>query len=122
MDAAKLLYEQYGCNVILKSGHLASADHAADAVCYEGELYLLSSPHLDIPGNAAHGTGCTLSAALTALFACGKCWNEAVVQAKAFVYGSLYERASLSGTLCQMYVPERSYIESVTLEEVSRSL
>lgn len=121
-DAAKLLYEQFGCNVILKSGHLASSDHAADAVCHEGKLYLLNSPHLDIPGNAAHGTGCTLSAALTALLARGKRWDAAVAEAKAFVYGSLLERAALSGTLCQMYIPEKSYVKSVTLEEVSRSL
>ena len=116
MHAAKMLYEQFSCNVILKSGHLSSADHAVDAVCYEGKLYFLGSPHLDIPGNAAHGTGCTLSAALTALLACGKRWDEATVQAKAFVYGSLLERAALSGTLSQMYVPEKSYIDQIDLK------
>ena len=115
-DAAKMLYEQYGCNVILKSGHLYSAGNAADAVCFEGCAYVLSSPYLNISGNVSHGTGCTLSAALTALLAHGKCWEDAVIQAKAFVYGSLFEQVSIGETLCQMYVPEKSYIDQICLK------
>ena len=113
--ASRRLYEQFGCNIILKSGHLLNADSVTDVVCFKGKLFALSSPRINVSSNTAHGTGCTLSAALTANLALNKSWEEAVKTAKAFVCGSLAECAALSETLCQMYPPEKSWLEQIFL-------
>ena len=112
------LHEKFKCNVILKSGHLTCVDRMADIVCCEGKLYSLSSPVAVIRGNSSHGTGCTLSAAIAALLATGKSWQESLTEAKAFVYGSLLESRPLNGTLFQMYPPEKQYLEQINLEEL----
>ena len=112
------LHEKFKCNVILKSGHLTCVDRMADIVCCEEKLYSLSSPVAVIRGNSSHGTGCTLSAAIAALLATGKSWQESLTEAKAFVYGSLLESRPLNGTLFQMYPPEKQYLEQINLEEL----
>jgi hydroxymethylpyrimidine/phosphomethylpyrimidine kinase len=116
-EAALQLYEEYQCNVILKSGHAIFSDKAADIVCKQGKIFTLTSPAAAISGNTAHGTGCTLSAALTANFARGRSWQEALTAAKAFVYGSLCESRYLSDRLSQMYPPGENYLNQVILEE-----
>jgi hydroxymethylpyrimidine/phosphomethylpyrimidine kinase len=114
--AALQLGSQYGCSVILKSGHALKADQVPDVVNYRGALYALTSPRADAAGQTTHGTGCTLSAALTANLALGKEWQAALMAAKAFVYGSLCEKRAISGTLSQMYPPENSYAGRITLK------
>ena len=118
VEAAKMLFEQYNCNIILKSGHLSGTGEAADIVCHAGKLFVLSSPRLAVSGNTAHGTGCTLSSALTANLALGKNWRQALLEAKAFVCGSLAEKVSLSNELCQMYPPAGSWLDKVQLDEL----
>ena len=117
-DAAKMLHEQYHCNILLKSGHLLHAENAPDIVCCGGKLYTLTSPRVAIAENTAHGTGCTLSAALTANLAKGKNWQQAVMESKAFVLGSLAENVALSNHLHQMYPPERSYLHQISLQPI----
>lgn len=117
-EAAVYLHEKYKCNVILKSGHALSGDYVTDVVCYEGELFALSSPEVNIRKNTAHGTGCTLSAALTAAFALELDWQNAVKTAKGFVYGALFESTALTESLSQMYPPEKNYIDTVTLKKI----
>ena len=115
--AALQLNLHYNCGIILKSGHAVTADNVTDIICYQGELFTLSSPAAKVENITTHGTGCTLSAALTANLALGKSWQEAVIAAKAFVYGSLLENAALSDTLAQMYPPEKNYSSQVVLEK-----
>ena len=117
-DAAQMIYDGYRCNCLLKSGHAISSAMVTDVVCYHGELFALSSPVAKVAKNTAHGTGCTLSAALAANFASGKSFQEALMAAKAFVYGSLCENVKLSDTLTQMYPPEKDYIDQVRLERL----
>ena len=116
--AAQMIYRQYGCNCLLKSGHAISSDMVTDVVCCNGELFALSSPVVNVAENSTHGTGCTLSAALAANLASGKSWRESLVTAKAFVYGSLCESTALSDKLTQMYPPEEDYCTKVTLEKL----
>lgn len=116
--AAVDLYEKFKCNVLLKSGHAVFSDRVTDVVCHEGKTFSLSSPAVEIKGNSAHGTGCTLSAAITALLASQKSWQDSLKEAKAFVYGSLVEIRPLSETLFQMYPPRNQYLEQVTFEEL----
>lgn len=117
-DAALSLYNRYRCNIILKSGHAVSGNDVADIICHEGKLFTLSSPRAAVTGNTAHGTGCTLSAALAANLALQKNWQDALITAKAFVYGSLCENRNLNGTLSQMFPPEKNYFKQVVLQEL----
>lgn len=118
VEAARELYEQFHCNVILKSGHAITCDSVTDIVCHEGTLYSAGSPVAKVNGNTAHGTGCTLSAALTANLALGKDWQNAFAEAKAFVYGSLLESVRLNENLSQMYPPKKNYFNQVRLEKL----
>ena len=118
-DAAVMLCEQYDCSVILKSGHLSDNTNADDIVCRNGKLYTLSSPRVAVSGNTAHGTGCTLSSALAANLALGKNWQNAVADAKTFVYGSLAGKIELRKNLFQMYPPTEVYADKIILKEYS---
>ena len=116
--AAIKLYKEYNCNVILKSGHAVSSSQAVDIICHQGKLFTLSSPEVKLSGNTAHGTGCTLSAALAANLATGNNWQDACIAAKEFVYGSLVEKAALTNTLWQMYPPQGNYHNEIILKEL----
>ena len=116
-DAAEFLYRKYKCNVLLKSGHAITSEEIRDIVCYKGELFSLTSPVVKIDGNTAHGTGCTLSAALAANSALGKSWQEVLTAAKSFVYGSLCESRKIHDTFSQMYPPQNDYSERIVLKK-----
>ena len=118
-EAALSLYNKYQCNVVLKGGHLSKAATVSDVVCDQGKLFALSSPAVEVAGNTAHGTGCTLSAAIAANLALGKNWQHALIAAKAFVYGALCESRKLNASLAQMYPPEKDYLDRVSLQELS---
>jgi hydroxymethylpyrimidine/phosphomethylpyrimidine kinase len=59
-----------------------------------------------------------LSAALAAGLASGKSWSQAVMTAKAFVYGSLCENIKLNDRLSQMYPPVKNYFDQITLDKL----
>ena len=117
-EAAMMIFRQYNCNVVLKGGHLADSAAADDIVCYSGGLFRLSSPRITVAENTAHGTGCTFSAALTAVLSCGKNWLQALAEAKAFVYGSLAESVMLNHRFLQMYPPQKSYLDRINIEKL----
>jgi len=118
-DAAKRLCDLCGASVLLKTGHAGFGAEAADVVCRDGRLYLLSSERIEVPPLAAHGTGCTLSAALAAGLAAGASWKQALCDAKAFVLGSLAECAVIGRDLSAMYPPVADFSGAVTLKEYS---
>ena len=93
--ATRLCAERWGCSVVLKGGH-SDEKNASDVVFHKGELRLFSTPRVEVRRNSDHGTGCTFSAALTALLAKGEEWESAVHQAKAFVTASLLGAVPLS--------------------------
>ena len=117
--AAKKLHELCGASVLLKTGHAGFTSGADDVVCRDGKLYLLRSERIDVPPLAAHGTGCTLSAALAAGLAAGASWKQALCDAKAFVLGSLAECAAIGRDLSAMYPPVGDFSSAVKLEEYS---
>ncbi len=87
--AARRLHEEYGCAALVKGGHLRGAREAVD-IFFDGEEELmLSAPF--VRGVSTHGTGCTYSAAITALLARGCSLPEAVTQAKEFITGAIAE-------------------------------
>ena len=78
-----------GCRAVLIKGGHGEGDTAADYL-YDGTtLQRFARPRVDT--RHTHGTGCTLSAAITALLARGAPLNEAVERAKIFVWQGLQE-------------------------------
>ena len=107
--AARECADKWGCSVVMKGGH-AEGPEAADIVVHDGRCLLLSTPRLPVVGNSDHGTGCTFSAALTALLARGTDWQEALILSKSFVLASLSHPVRLSDRAAGMFPPEEDLI------------
>lgn len=84
-DAAAKLGIQFGCAVLIKGGH--SAENADDLLFHDGVLRWY--PGKRIENENTHGTGCTLSSAITANLAKGFPIEESVERAKEYVSGAL---------------------------------
>jgi hydroxymethylpyrimidine/phosphomethylpyrimidine kinase len=81
--AARQIQARCGCAVLVKGGHLRGTREAID-IFYDGQQELLfSAPALR--GLRTHGTGCTLSAAITAFLARGKSLTESIRLAKDYI-------------------------------------
>ena len=115
--AAASLGEKYSASILLKGGHL-NGKNITDVVCRDGKLYTVSSPSVQIPPLASHGTGCTLSAAMTAMFALDLPWKQVICESKAFVYGSLVQTVEIGAGTIAMYPPSEDSIHLIRLEEV----
>lgn len=103
--AAMACAEKWNCGCIIKGGHLRSKSGvAADIVCHEGDLYELCSPLVE-DCKAAHGTGCTLSAAIAAAIALETPWEKALTMAKGFVYSSLADAVEIGKGIEAMFPP-----------------
>jgi len=80
-EAARALLDTGACAVLVKGGHL---EGDAIDVLYDGRSFQeFSAPQ--IATRATHGTGCTLSAAVTACLARGFALAEAVAAAKRYI-------------------------------------
>lgn len=77
--AAAALAARLGCAVLAKGGHL-SGDTCADVLARPG-CPAICREHPRTPGIPTHGTGCTLSAAITAFLARGLALESAVDEA-----------------------------------------
>jgi len=87
-EAAKQFAVAFSTSVLLKGGHLTT-DDCPDLLCENHRIYQLESKRIATP--ASHGTGCTLSAAITAQLALGEKLLDACSQAKNFVKDSLQQ-------------------------------
>jgi hydroxymethylpyrimidine/phosphomethylpyrimidine kinase len=87
--AGKDLEKKYGASVLLKGGHL-DTDQAVDLLFSDDNVIDFQEPF--IRGVSTHGTGCTLSAAITAGLAAGLRLEDAIGRAKKFVTGAIAER------------------------------
>ena len=83
--AAKRIGDAYHCSVLLKGGHGQST--ATDWLYTDGEWICFEGERIANPNT--HGTGCTLSSAITAHLAKGCSLVEAVQRAKAYVTGAI---------------------------------
>ncbi len=72
--------------VVLKGGHLETADVVDLLVSREGTVELRGPRH---PGHHTHGTGCTFAAAIAAGLALGRSVEDAVREARAYVDGAI---------------------------------
>ena len=116
-EAASALADKLQTNVLLKGGHDDKGNSSVDYVCYKGKIYTLSSPKLQLPPYASHGTGCTMSAAMAALTALTFTWDETVQDAKAFVFGSLRENVEIGEKIFGMYPPTEDTLEFIEMAE-----
>ena len=85
LRAAKQIGDSYHCAVLLKGGH--SINDANDLLYANGELTWFEGRHINNPNT--HGTGCTLSSAITANLAKGFTLAESVQRAKNYISGAL---------------------------------
>ena len=75
-DAAREIAERFGCSTLVKGGHAATEESVVDIAHFDGEGIAFPHPRLDVPD--LHGTGCTLSSAITARIAFGDGLSKAV--------------------------------------------
>ena len=92
LDAAaqvEALANRFSCSVLLTGGHDSKAGRATDVLWHDGALHTYQRDWIDLP--SSHGTGCTISAAITAGLAKGWPLPEAVQAAKEFVTSALLQ-------------------------------
>ena len=90
--AEKIL--QFGCGAVLvKGGHLVGS--ATDVLLWAGGFLVLEAERTDTVHT--HGTGCTYSAAITALLASGVSLEDAVARAKKFIAAAIRTNPGLGG-------------------------
>ena len=89
--AAAILAEMGPTAVLVKGGHLEG--DSVDILFHQGRFHELAAPRVETPHT--HGTGCTYSAAITALLASGCDLLEAVQQAKCFITESIRSNPGL---------------------------
>ena len=81
-SAAAELSRTYGCAILAKGGHLSGITCTDLLVLPDGSVTPFS--HARTTGISTHGTGCTLSSAITAFLAKGAVLTEAVESALAY--------------------------------------
>jgi len=88
-DAAKELYDAYGCAVLVKGGHAVGDLTAAEDTLFDGKAFsAYTMPWIDDPVST-HGTGCSLAAALAAELTLGMDLPAAVAGAKDYVHQAI---------------------------------
>lgn len=91
LAAAKWISEAYHCAVLCKGGH--SINDANDLLYFDGKYQWVYGKRIENPNT--HGTGCTLSSAITSNLAKGFGLEEAVAQAKEYISGALSAQLDL---------------------------
>jgi hydroxymethylpyrimidine/phosphomethylpyrimidine kinase len=89
------LAKTYGVPFFLKGGH-AEGDDLIDVLAWaDGRTFTLKARRA--PGVDTHGSGCTLSAAITAHLALGKGLKESVQAAHAYLQEGIHKSITVSG-------------------------
>jgi hydroxymethylpyrimidine/phosphomethylpyrimidine kinase len=95
------LAQRFGTQILIKGGHLKHEDAIDLLIGVEGGVEQFSAPR--ISGVATHGTGCTYSAAITAVLARGAPLRQAIVQAKEFVTQAIANHFSWQSSLGEVH-------------------
>ena len=86
-ELTERLAVRFGAAALLTGGHQPVNGVCTDFLFHDGRLECFDAPWLDLP--SSHGTGCTLSAAITAGLARGVALPESIASAKRFVTQAL---------------------------------
>lgn len=103
--AAKIIFEKFGCSVLLKGGH--NLNDANDFLLTITDEAWFSGKRIDNPNT--HGTGCTLSSAIASNLAKGFSIKDSVQNAKTYISGALSAMLDLgkgSGPLNHAFIFE----------------
>ena len=84
---ARRLLDAGAAAVLIKGGHAADGDSIADWLCVRDEIEEIRRPRLRTPNT--RGTGCALSAAITARLAGGASLEEAVRGARDWLQDAI---------------------------------
>lgn len=85
--AAESLLAMGAAAVLIKGGHVNADSTTVTDLFYDGEFTAFS--HRRLPTRNTHGTGCTLSAAITAGLSAGSPMRDAVASAIDFVHAAI---------------------------------
>ena len=99
-QAAVALNERYKTAILLKGGHRAG--DASDVLCEDGKLSWFRGERI-LDRKGSHGTGCTLSTAITCGLAEGRTLKDSVEKARSYLEGALRAAPGLgqgNGPLC----------------------
>jgi hydroxymethylpyrimidine/phosphomethylpyrimidine kinase len=91
--AARKIAELGPQSVLVKGGHLA--EDAVDVLFHQGDCLEFKAPRIET--GHTHGTGCTYSAAITALLARGSTLPDAVERAKKYITEAIRTNPGLGG-------------------------
>lgn len=85
IKAAKIMYDQFSCAILLKGGH--AVNDANDLLYVDGRYRWFEGKRIDNPNT--HGTGCTLSSAIASNL--GKEFNleDSISRSKKYISGAL---------------------------------
>ena len=84
MQEAALAMAKLGCAaVLIKGGHLYGGDTVTDVLLSGCEMTVYEDSRIRTDSN--HGTGCTLSSAITAEMAAGRCLKDSVLCARRYL-------------------------------------
>jgi len=86
-DAAREIKSRFGCAALVKGGHLADTTTIVDVLVHDGAVRRFTHERIDT--TSTHGTGCTLSAAITAGLALGRPLEQAVADGLDFVHRAI---------------------------------
>ena len=103
VEAAKIIYEKFGCAVLCKGGH--QVNDANDLLFSDNGAVWFNGKRINNPNT--HGTGCTLSSAIASNLAKGLGLEDAVRNAKDYISGALAAMLDLgkgSGPLAHNYM------------------
>ena len=106
IKAAELIEKNYGCCVLLKGGH--NINDANDLLCENGRFIWFDGKKIHNPNT--HGTGCTLSSAISSNLAKGHSLVDSVKKAKEYISDALLDGLDLgkgSGPLNHAFVISR---------------
>ena len=116
VTSANRIGDNYHCAILLKGGH--SINDANDLLYSNGKLVWFEGKRIDNPNT--HGTGCTLSSAITSNLAKGFTLTESVRRAKDYISGALSAQLDLgqgSGPMMHNYELSSSFAEKRNLFE-----
>ncbi len=88
----------FGCNsVLIKGGHLMGNNKQDNLYMKDtsGELFVHSFPGVEIATSNTHGTGCTLSSAISSYLALGYDMIDSIAKAKDYVTNALLAGADV---------------------------
>ena len=120
-DAAKIIYENHGCAVLLKGGH--SINDANDLLYENGKEMWFFGEHINNPNT--HGTGCTLSSAIASNLAKGYTLEDSVRKAKDYISGALLAMLDLgkgSGPMNHAFNLKGEYVKESKYEQAYFSI